>query len=104
MSLKIVQTGIWFYDDTVEMPVDVVGLDYDWWYELAKADGQLDDGEVPEALGSDGFLYYARFQRAGERNEPTWVDSYGHKTTEEAMKAAQEKVVDRIVWSKARDA
>ena len=71
MSIKIVQTGSWLYDDTVEMPVDVVALDYDWWYELAKADGQLEESEVPEALGSDGFLYYARFQRSGERNEPT---------------------------------
>jgi hypothetical protein len=103
MTLKVVETGIWSYDNMVEMPVDIVALDYDWWYELAKADGQLEDGEKPVDPGNDGFLYYARFQRAGEPDEPTWVDSDGHKTSAEAMKAAQIKVAGKIVWSDSSD-
>lgn len=98
MTLKIVRTGRWLYDGTVEQPVDIVAFDHDWWYELAKADGTLEDGEVAKPLGRDGVLYYARFQRAGEDQEPTWVDSDGYKTCEEAMQAAQEKVASPITW------
>lgn len=102
MALKIIRTGRWRYDGVVEKSVDIVALDYDWWYELAKAGGTLADGELAEDLGSDGFLYYARFTRAGEENEPTWVDSGGHKTCDEAMKAAQRKVVGAIDWQDSR--
>lgn len=102
MALKIVRTGRWLYDDGVERTVDIVALDYDWWHELAKADGTLEDGEVAEAPGMDGFLYYARFQRAGDDHEPTWVDSNGHKTCEEAMQSAEKKVVGRIIWKDDR--
>ena len=63
MALRIVRSGTWMYDDCVAMPVDIIGLDYDWWYELGKADDQLEPGEEPESLSATGFLYYARFQR-----------------------------------------
>lgn len=104
MSLKIVQAGVWTHDSTVERSVDIVALDYDWWYELAKADDQLEGGERPKVPDSDGFLYYVRFQRAGETDEPSCVDSDGHKTSVEAMNAAQEKVASRLIWSDASDA
>lgn len=98
MALKIVQTGFWLYDGDVETPVDIVALNSDWWYELAKANGQLDEGELPKDSDSDGFLYYARFRNAGHLEEPTLVDSLGHTTSAEAMEAAQEKVVGPITW------
>ena len=103
MALKIVQTGFWLYDGDVKTPVDIVALDYDWWYELAKADGQLDDGELPKSPDADGFLYYARFRNAGQLEEPTWVDSFGHTTSAKAMDAAQEKVVGPITWNDLTD-
>ena len=99
MSLKIVQIGVWTYDGTAERSVDIVALDYDWWYELAKADDQLEGGERPKAPDSDGSLYYVRFQRAGEPDKPTCVDSDGHNTSVEPMNAAQKKAASRIIWS-----
>ena len=76
----------------------MISLDYDWWYELARADGQLDEGEETMEFGAGGCLYYVRFREALNPNEPTWVDSYGHRTMEEAMKAAEEKVPEEIDW------
>lgn len=101
MALVIVKAGTWLYEGRVEVPVDIIALDYDWWYSLAEADGQLKPGEQPMALGSDGFLYYVRFQKAQQREEPTWPDSPGYVTVAEAMKYAESKVVGGIKWKKA---
>jgi len=98
MSLKIVLTGTWLYDGIVEKPVDIIALEYDWWYSLAATDGQLEEDEKPLPLGQEGCLYYARFQRASTTSEPTWVDTHGHQQLAEAMKAAEEKVEGKIDW------
>ncbi len=99
MALQIVARGIWLYGGTVETPVDVVALDYDWHYELGKADGQLEPGEEPERADHAGLLYYARFRYALNLSEPTWVDSPACQTIEEAMQCAESKVVGGIRWS-----
>jgi hypothetical protein len=80
------------------MKVDVIGLDYDYWYELAKADDRLEQGEQPEALSSEGLLYYARFRHAGEQSEPTSVDSIGRSTIDVAMRDAEEAAPGAITW------
>jgi hypothetical protein len=99
MPLRIVRTGTWLYDGLVERPVDIIALDYDWWFSLAKDDDQLEQDEVPLPLGSDGCLYYVRFQRALERSETTWVDSYGNQELSDAVKSAEAKVVGGIRWN-----
>ena len=81
------------------MPVDVVGLDYDWGYELDRADGQLEPGQPPEPLGDDGMLYYGRFKHALGLAEPTWPDTPGYRTADEAMRCAESKVVGGIRWT-----
>jgi hypothetical protein len=98
MALTIIRTGRWLYGGSVEMPVDVIGLDYDWWFESSKGADMLEPEEKPMALGEQGLIYYARFKRAGETNEPTWVDSDGHTTPEQAMIAAESKAPTPIVW------
>lgn len=98
MSLEIVLTGTWLYDGTVEHSVDIIALDYDWWYSLAEADGRLENGETPMPLGPDGRLYYVRFQRALEASAPTWVDSYGHQELAGAVSAAEAKIPGTISW------
>lgn len=92
-------TGSWRYDATVTQPVDIVGLDYDFWYALAKADDQLEPGEEPEAFSPEGLLYYVRFRHAGETSEPTWVDSPAHRSIEAAMQAAESKAPSSISWT-----
>ena len=100
MPLKIVRTGTWLYDGSVERAVDVIALQYDWWHSLAEADGQLEEGEMPLPLGPDGCLYYVRFQRALDRSQPTWVDSRGDRELSGAMASAEAKVVGGIRWNK----
>ena len=60
--MKIVRNGSWCYSGSVDKPVDIVGLAYDFWFELAKADEILELGETPQPLGQDGLLYYVRFK------------------------------------------
>lgn len=97
-SVQIVRTGTWLYDGTSEMPVDVVGLPYDFWYEIGRANGELQPGETPQEGDADGFLYHLRFTRAGSTTEPTWVDSQAHTTVEEAMATAGLKAPSPIRW------
>lgn len=97
--MVIVRSGRWLYDDTVEMPVDIVGLTYDFWFELGKADDQLEPGETPTGPGESGLLFYVRFRRAGETSTPTWPDSAGYVTIDEAIRAAEERAPTAIVWS-----
>ena len=65
-AVELVATGTWLYDGTVEMPVYVVRLDYDFWYELGVADDELGPDEVPE-LNSDGHLFYVQFSDPSSR-------------------------------------
>ena len=99
--VKIVRSGRWLYDGAVSQPVDIVGLGYDFWYEIGRADDQLEPGERPQPLDADGLLYYLRFRQAGDTETPTWVDSPGYSTIEQAMSAAQEKAPSDITWSSA---
>ena len=96
--MKIVRSGTWLYDGTVERNVDVIALSFDWWYELAKADALLDEAEEPLPLGPEGVLYYARFQRAGDRSAATWVDTPGYPTLAAAIQAAEQKVESGVTW------
>lgn len=101
MALRIVRSGTWRYDNTVARPVDIIGLDYDFWYELARRDDLLEPGEQPEPLSPDGYLYYVRFRCAGEISEPTWVDSPAHGSVDRAVNDAQGQVLDPIAWSQS---
>jgi len=95
---RVVRTGTWLYDGIVERPVDVIALDFDWWYELSKADDMLESGEEPLPLGPEGVLYYVRFQRAGQPVLPTTVDTPGFASVNCALEAAEGKVRGGIRW------
>ncbi len=98
MKAKIVKIGFWLYDNLVEKPVDVIALDYDYWYKLYEADGFLDPGDEPEKMGPEGKLYYVRFQSALEKDLRFSPDSQGFQTIEKAMLAAEAKVTGKINW------
>lgn len=97
--MVIVRSGRWLYDNIVEMPVDIIGLPYDFWFELGKADDQLEPGETPTAPGESGLLFYVRFRHAGGTSTPTWPDSAGYVTIDEAIRAAEERASAAIVWN-----
>ena len=98
--MRIVKRGRWRHEGSVEMPVDIVAFEFDWWHEHARQDGTLEPGTEPVPLGDNGLLYYVRFRRAGERSEPTWVDSSGHETAAAAMADAQEQSPTPIRWNR----
>jgi len=93
-----VKSGRWFYDDSVERPVDIVSLDCDFWHEIARAEGALEESEEPMALGKEGFLYCVRFRNAGEVTTPTWVDSGPYATIAEAVSHAESKTPSPVTW------
>jgi hypothetical protein len=95
----IVRSGSWLYAKEVAKPVDVVGLPYDFWFELARADDQLPPDETAMPLSDEGLLYYVRFRHAGETTEPTWPDSAGYDTVGAAMRNAEERVPSGIAWT-----
>lgn len=82
------------------MPVDIVALPYDFWYELGSGDDQLESGEEPTPLNNEGVLFYVRFRQAGQPPTRTWVDSIGYATIPEAEQAAEARVPGRIRWSR----
>ncbi|MFI1920090.1 hypothetical protein [Nocardia sp. NPDC020380] len=100
-SREIVATGSWLYDDTVPMPVFVVRLDYDFWYEIAREDGTLEADEEP-FLDSTGHAYYVSF-RAFRDDASFWPDSVAHRSVDEARITAESKVPTPITWHESTE-
>jgi hypothetical protein len=93
---KIVASGSWLYADSVPMPVFVVRLTYDYWYEIAAVDGQLEEGEKPH-LDEQGFGYYVSFH--GVRPDGGfWPDSRAHRSIDGAKAEAESRIISAITW------
>jgi hypothetical protein len=90
MESVVVAVGQWLYDGTAPTTVRIVRLDYDFWYEIGKADGDLEPDEAPQ-LNDDGYLYYVK-HRSG------WPDSQGFPTPEEAIAAAESQLPTAVEW------
>jgi hypothetical protein len=84
-----VATGRWLYAGEAPSLVRILGLSYDYWFALGEAEGQLQEGEEPEALGTEGLLYYPFF---------TQIDGPGFPTVIQAKGYAQSKVQSAINW------
>ena len=95
----IVASGSWIYAEAVARPVDIIAVDYDFWHELARADGELEPGESAQPPDANGLLYYVRFRNAGEPVERAWPDSAGHDTIDAAKRTAETRVPGRITWT-----
>lgn len=98
MAKEIVASGSWLSGGSAESPVWIVRADFDFWYEVAAADGDLEPGEKPE-LNDEGASYYVVF--GPPRDGKFWPDGGGHRSVEEAQQAAEAKVPTAIRW-KAR--
>lgn len=94
---EVVARGTWLYGATVPMPVLVIETDFDFWYEVAAADGELDSTEMPK-LNPDGKSYYFRFHEL-EPDHSMWPDGIGYLTLREAKLAAQGRVPSQIDWA-----
>jgi hypothetical protein len=92
---EVVAVGTWVYDGAVTMPVRVVRLDRDYWYDVAAADGGLEPGERPD-LNADGHRYYVYFR---ENPEPhSFPDDGGEHTLEAAKAAAERRLPSPVTW------
>lgn len=80
--------GEWPYDGTAPTRVLVVRLDFDFWYELAKADGTLEPDEQP-VMNADGHAYYVRYRPGWSEGERFWPDSGGFLNLTEAKQEAE---------------
>lgn len=98
MMLAVVAEGVWVYDESVPKLVDVIALDYDYWYEIALADDELEPGEQAGPFSADGTIYYVRFRMAGSTDEPTWMDHGGFTTVDDAKRAAESVAPSPIAW------
>jgi hypothetical protein len=101
--LAFVKQGLRIQGDGQHMSVQIIGLDYDFWYEERQARGALPPGAEPLPLGPDGLLYYVCFREPGDRIvESPRVDTEAFATVEEATDEAESLVVGRahprVIW------
>lgn len=90
--------GVWLYDGTVPTTTRVVMLDYDFWYAIGEADGNLQPGEVPN-LNEDGCLYYVQHLPGWPACDRSfWPATEGFHTLAEAIDAAEVTVTGPISW------
>jgi hypothetical protein len=89
---------VWRYDDVVPTTVRVVMLDYDFWYLLAEADGDLAPGDAPN-LNEENRLFYV-WHRPGwsAPGRRFWPVSPGFRTLAEAVAAAEAVAPSPIAW------
>jgi len=85
--VEVVVVGEWLYADVQTRRVVILRANYDFWYEIAKADGSLEPGEQP-SLNADGFQYYLLYDKWPEGGR-FWPD--GSALTERDAKKAAEK-------------
>ena len=87
--------GKWLYDNSVYKPVQVFVIDYDYYYEIAKADGQLETGEEP-VLNEAGEMYMIKWN-----DDPDFLSfgpiENGGLSLEEAKEKVESKVFG-VVW------
>jgi hypothetical protein len=95
--MKVIATGAWLYDGATRMPVEIVRLDYDFWYAVGESDGELEPGEEP-CVNPDGHLYYVRYRRVRAEGS-FWPDSIGYFSAEEAKQAAESQLPSPVTWS-----
>lgn len=96
--IRVVATGTWLYDGVAQLDVLVVEADYDFWFSLGEADGELDSGEAP-VLNSEGHVYYVRYRPGWRPAMPFWPDSAGFMSIANAKTAAEAKLLSPVTWS-----
>jgi hypothetical protein len=92
---ELVLRGKWLYDNSVYQPVQIFVIDYDYYYEIAKADDQLEPGEEPY-LNEKGEMYMIKWNDSPDFLSFGPVES-GGLTLKEAKSKVEEKV-SGVVW------
>ena len=53
---RLILKGQWLYDNIAPMPIQIFAINYDYYYEMDKVDGFLEQGDKPE-LNQKGEQY-----------------------------------------------
>ena len=96
MSIKVVAEGAWTYGGSTRKRVWIVEADYDFWYEVAAAEGALEPAEQPD-LNADGVTYYYAFEAPAEGR--FWPDGGGFKVRQDAQRAAEAHLPSAVEWN-----
>lgn len=94
---KVAAVGEWLYDGSVPTTVRVVRLDYDFWFGIGLANGDLQPDERP-CLNAEGHAFYVRSKPGWVEGQPFWPDSIGYMTLNEAKREAESKVLGNVRW------
>lgn len=95
-ALTVVARGTWLYADARPMPVAIVRLGHDYWYEIAKADGDVEAGDVP-TVNAEGHAYYVSYSNI--RDGGTFLpDSRTHLSLGDAKADAESRAPSPITW------
>ena len=97
-AVRIERSGRWRDAGGRYRPVDVIALPYDWHHDAARDRPLADVPAEPTPLGPDGVLHYARFRDAGRTDGPTWVETPGRPTVDEAVADAAARASSPIEW------
>ena len=92
-----VKTGYWLYDKETPMTVKIFVLNYDYYYELAKADDMLDKDEKPE-LNKWGETYMIKWGGGDFFDNDLVTMYFGGLDLETAIKIAEDKITGLIIW------
>jgi hypothetical protein len=96
-ALTVVARGTWLYANTRPMPVAIVRLDHDHWYEIAKENGDLESGDVPN-VNAEGHAYYVSYSNIRDGGT-FWPDSQTHRSLGDARADAESRAPSPITWS-----
>ncbi|MGN6420771.1 MAG: hypothetical protein ACTHMC_24885 [Pseudobacter sp.] len=93
---RLIIRGQWIYGEITPMLVQIFAINYDYYYEINKADGFLDKEDKPK-LNELGEQYFIAWH---ENDFFSWSGTidYGGISLEEAKQGAQMLVQDRIKW------
>ena len=79
----------------------VVEATYDFWFEIAKADDELDPGEEAK-LNLEGLVYYV-VVRPYSPSDTFWPDSAGFITLNDARRGAASMLAGPLDWSRSSE-
>ena len=97
-TTKEVKSGKWKYDNCKFMTVKIFELNYDYWYEIAKADDRLEKNECPN-LNSEGVSYMIKWGEGEFADEDLVTKDWGGLDIVTAMNQAESKVQGGIIWN-----
>ena len=97
-SWEVLDSGRCMWRGDTHIGVHLIRIPYDYWYELGKADGNLEPGAHPE-LGNDGFGYYIVWGDDPLGWKISGVSSPTMKTPDEAFAWANLEAKSDVTWN-----